>query len=278
MKKTLILGCSALFLGGCGLFSSNATLTQNQQIAAYIRHEHNAGSGSKNLKEPANSAKTKAHIYTALGTVYLQAGHPRKALRELKLAVTKAYRSPAALDTIGLAYEQIQQYKLADNAFRRAIVIVGNNPEYRNNYGAFLISVKHYHKAVYQLKKAVADPMYSTPQFAWTNLARAYAGLNMLPDERKALHHALYLVPNYPPVLQMLAEIDFKAGNVKAAYDKIQIVLAQEPNNSAALLLAGKIAAQNGNNKLADHLLKRCVDSSPFSVYGREAQRLLVQH
>lgn len=120
------------------------------------------------------------------------------------------------------------------------------NPEYLNNYGAFLINSRNYGEAVIELKRATSDPLYSTPQFAWTNLAQAYAGLKDLSAARDALDRALYLVPNYPPALLMLAELDYNDGKADAAFAHLQVVLAQEPDNADALLLAGRIAALRG--------------------------------
>ncbi|OYV74976.1 MAG: pilus assembly protein PilW, partial [Acidithiobacillus ferrivorans] len=125
---------------------------------------------------------------------------------------------------------------------------------------------------------AAADPLYGTPQFAWTNLAQAYAGLKDLPAARDALNRALYLVPNYPPALQMLAELDFKDGKADAAFAHLQVVLAQEPDNANALLLAGQIAAQQGRTAQAQSLWQRCVTASPYSAAGKRAQQLLLQN
>ena len=111
-----------------------------------------------------------------------------------------------------------------------------------------------------------------------TNLAQAYAGLKNLSAARDALNRALYLVPNYPPALLMLAELDYKDGKADAAFAHLQVVLAQEPDNADALLLAGRIAAMQGRTTQAQSLWKHCIEASPYSSASKQAQQLLLQN
>ncbi|MDA8176345.1 MULTISPECIES: type IV pilus biogenesis/stability protein PilW [Acidithiobacillus] len=266
-------------LSGCGLFGSKSSpMTSDQQMAAFIAHEHKTRATDQGLQAPADDGKAKAGIYTSLGTAYLQDGHPRQAIRELQMANQADDSYADAYNVMGLAYEQLGQKTLARQAFEQALSLDAKNPEYRNNYGAFLVNTGDYQQAIVQLKQATADPLYSTPQFAWTNLAQAYAGLKDPVAARNALNRALYLLPNYPPALQILAEMDFKEGNVQAAYGHLQVVLAQEPDNASALLLAGQIAARQGRPEQAAALWQRCVNAAPYSDAGKKAQQLLLQH
>ena len=279
MTRLLALSAGILLLSGCGLFGSGGSaLTPDQPMAAYIAHEHNTNASSSGFKPaPANTGKAKAGIYTSLGSAYLQDGHPRQAIRELQLAIADNNNYADAYNVMGLAYELLRQNELARSAFRLALSMDAKNPEYLNNYGAFLIDTGNYAEAIIELKRATADPLYSTPQFAWTNLAQAYAGLKELPAARNALNRALYLVPNYPPALLMLAELDDKDGKTTAAFAHLQVVLAQDTDNADALLLAGQIAHQQGRITQAKSLWRRCVEASPYSVVGKQAQRHLLQ-
>ncbi len=279
MKKIIIpslLGLS--LLSGCGLFGSkDAAMTPDQQMAAFIAHEHKTNTANQGLQPSTNDGKTKAGIYTSLGTAYLQDGHPRQAIRELQKATQIDNNYADAYNVMGLAYGQLAQNALARQAFEQALAIDAKNPEYRNNFGAFLVNTGDYRAAIAQLKQATADPLYSTPQFAWTNLAQAYAGLKNPQAARNALNRALYLLPNYPPALQILADMDFKAGRADAAYSHLQVVLAQEPDNANALLLAGQVMAQQGRSAQATAFWQRCVNAAPYSSAGKQAQMLLMR-
>lgn len=250
----------------------------DQQMAAFIAHEHKAQQNSKAIKGTSDGPKAKGKVYTALGVAYLQSGHPRQAIRELRNATHADPDAAPAYNAMGLAYQQLDQAALAQSAFEHAISIDTKNPSYHNNYGAFLVHIGKYKEALRQLHVAITDPLYSTPQFAWTNMAQAYLNMHKPQSARNALHRALYLLPNYPPAMEILAGMDFKAGDIVAASSHIHTVLEQEPNNAGALLLAGNIAEKQGLNQNAVQLWTRCVNASPYSGYGREAQSLLLEH
>lgn len=268
---------TALMLGGCGMFGHSTPISNNQQLAEFIAHEHASAKHSQHLQGSVNDPKTRSHIYVSLGIAYLQAGHPRQAIRELQHAIQESSDTPNAYNVMGLAYQQLNQDGMADRSFKQAISMDNKNPEYRNNYGGFLVHIKDYANAIHQLTVATNDPMYSTPQFAWTNMAQAYIGLHANLKAKSAIQRALYLMPNYPPALELLAGIEYKNGNTQAAYTHLQIVLAQQPDNANALLLAGNIANKDGNYSQAKEFWTRCVNAQPYSTAGKKAQTLLLE-
>ena len=237
-------------------------------------------SGCASDGQPAvqDTPRHKADIYTSLATAYLENGHPREAVRELQAALAAEQDYAPAYNVMGLAYQQLKQPDLARRAFRAALSLDPKNPEVLNNYGAFLIDNGDYAEAVHILKQATANPLYGTPQFAWTNLARAYLGLKQPQAARQAIAQALMLVPNYAPALHLLAEMEYKDGNLPAAFSRLQVVLAQQPDNADALVLAGRIAAQEGRVSEARDFWKRSVDAAPYSAAGVAAQHLLIQY
>lgn len=236
------------------------------------------GCASDGQPAAESTPQHKADIYTSLGTAYLENGHPREAVRELQAAIAADNGYPQAYNVMGLAYQQLNQPELARRTFRQALSLAPKNPEILNNYGAFLIGNGDYSEAVRILKKAAADPLYGTPQFAWTNLARAYLGLKQPQAARQAIAQALALLPNYAPALQLLAEMEYQDGKLPDAFSHLQVVLAQQPNSADALVLAGRIAAQQGQVGEARAFWKRSVDAAPYSVAGKAAQHLLMQY
>ncbi|AIA55004.1 MULTISPECIES: type IV pilus biogenesis/stability protein PilW [Acidithiobacillus] len=260
-------------LSGCGLFSSKRSNLAPAELAAQEARQNAAAAESRGLRAPPTD---KAAIYTSLGAAYLQDGHPREAIRQLQLALKEPGNHGEAYNVMALAYANLDQTEAASQAFSKALAADPKNPEYLNNYGAFLVQHKDYAKAIPYLKRATEDPLYATPQFAWTNLGLAYIGLKDQAAARAALARALYLKPAYPPALQVLAQLDFTAGDLPAAYSHVREVLAQEPQEQPALLLAGRIAAAQGQRREAEEYWQRCVNANPYSPAGKEAQRLLL--
>ena len=271
LRVTLLLGLSVTS-SACALFSGQQKLTPAEEAAAAARNAPPNPAASLHAAPPNQVA-----IYTSLGTAYLQGGHPRAAVRELQQAIKLPGNHGDAYDVLGLAYQALGQATLAEGAFRHALETEPNNPEFLNNYGAFLLEQGRFSAAVEQLRKATSDPLYSTPQFAWTNLAAAYRGLKQQNQAVIALQKALYFKPGYPPALLLWAEMEYQAHDLMAAYGHLQGVLAQEPDNAQALLLAGNISWQQGQKEQAKSLWERCVNASPYSAAGKDAQRRLLQ-
>jgi type IV pilus assembly protein PilF len=271
--RLLSIATLTVALGACGLFSGPQKATPVQEAAAAARNAPPNPLASLHAAPPDQVA-----IYTSLGTAYLQEGHPRAAIRELKQALTQPGKHGDAYDVLGLAYQNLGQADLAAEAFRKALDEEPKNPEFLNNYGAFLLNQGKYADAVPILEKATQDPLYSTPQYAWTNLAAAYRGLQRPQQAVVALQKALYFKPGYPPALLLWAEMEYQDHEVSEAYGHLQEILAEEPDNAEALLLAGRISWEQGQASQARSFWERCVNASPYSDAGKAAQNYLLRY
>lgn len=242
-------------------------------LAAFLFLSGCATGGGESTSTPAK----RAQIYTALGAAYLQQGQARAAVQEFNKAIEIDPRSADAHSALGLAYQQLNQPDLAANAFRKALDISPNAPGILNNYGAFLLSQGKLDEAEKALKRALADPLYPTPQFAYLNLAKVYAARGNQQQARDMLGHALEIQRNFAPALLQLAFLDYAEGNMPAAESEVEQVLAQMPTDLDAQLLAGKIAKARNRQADARHYLQQLIDQAPFSPQGRNAQNLLLQ-
>ncbi len=268
----LLLVFTVFFVASCGIFGDKGkALNPAEEAAAAARHAPPNPAASLQAGPPDQVA-----IYTSLGTAYLQNGHPRAAVRELQEALAQPGKHGDTYNVLGLAYQALGQGKLASESFRHALAEDPSNPQFRNNYGAFLLEQGDYAAAIQELRKAVADPLYSTPEFAWTNLAAAYHRLKEDQKALAAIEKALYFKPGYPPALLLWAQMDWQEGNLRNAFEHLQGVLAQEPDNAEALLLAGQIAKRQGQVARAREFWERCVNASPYSAAGKQAQSELL--
>ena len=59
------------------------------------------------------------------------------------------------------------------------------------------------------------DPMYATPEMAWTNIGRCRIRIGEKEAANEALLAALVLSPDYLPALRALALLHLEWGNVK---------------------------------------------------------------
>lgn len=104
-----------------------------------------------------------------LGIQYLQKGHLNRANEKLSKALDQNPDSPKVNHYFALLQERLGNKAKADKYFRKAISLAPKDPEIRNNYGSYLCKNGQPQKAVQQFLTAVKDPLYRTPEFAYTN-------------------------------------------------------------------------------------------------------------
>jgi len=127
--------------------------------------------------------KAKASNYNAdLGIRYLQKGRLKLANEKLQKALEQNPNSAQSNHYFALLQQRLGNKSKASHYFSKAVSISPKDPEIRNNYGSFLCDTGHPQAAIKQFMVAVNDPLYSTPEFAYTN-----AGICL----RKANNHAL---------------------------------------------------------------------------------------
>jgi tetratricopeptide (TPR) repeat protein len=71
-----------------------------------------------------------------------------------------------------------------------------------NDIGAYLIELGRPAEAVPWLEKATVSTRYATYHFAWYNLGRAHAALQMYRRALECFAHALDIDPEYAPALE----------------------------------------------------------------------------
>jgi len=114
--------------------------------------------------------ETKASEFNAdLGIRYLQKGRLQLADEKLKKALDQNPNSARSNHYFAILQQKLGNYQKAEHYFNRAVNIKPKDPEIRNNYGSFLCETNRPQAAVKQFLSAVADPLYRTPEFAYTN-------------------------------------------------------------------------------------------------------------
>ncbi len=182
-----------------------------------------AACGTSTKRPAENGSERAAGINARLGAGYLAQGELELAKKKLDKALAQDPRSAEAHAAYGLLQSRLGQAEQAEKHFKKALKYGPGNSETLNNYGTFLCSQGRIEEAEQQFLAALKDPLYQTPQYAYTNAARCSM---KLPDYAKAelyLKKALKQAPRFPNALYQMAVLNNKQGNnrlAKAYMDK----------------------------------------------------------
>lgn len=196
-----------------------------------------------------NARRRLLQIHTELGVAYLQRNQPEIAQRELEKALAIDSDDVNANNAMALLQSRLKRYDDADKYFRRAVSARPPNPEAHNNYGVFLCEQGRIDAAEEQFKRALADPLYKTP-----DLANLNAGLCLMkkPVPQAAAAYfkaALEANPKLAPALMQMAKISFDSGNTLSARGYMQRYFEVAPDSPESLWLAVTIEQALGTNK-----------------------------
>jgi type IV pilus assembly protein PilF len=174
--------------------------------------------------------RQSAKVHTELGAGYFQRDQTSIALDEFTEATKIDPDYALAYNGLGLVYAKLGEDAKADANFKKSIQLEPGNPESRNNYGAFLCSRGRIDESIVQFNAAVKDPLYATPELAYTN-----AGICSLKkkDEKNAEAYfvkALQFQPLMHQAAYQLALIQFNRGEYEQARKSLVNALVSNPS------------------------------------------------
>ena len=159
--------------------------------------------------------KKAADYNSELGVRYLQQGRLKLADEKLRKSLVQNPNSAQSNHYFALLQQRLGINEQASLHFKKAIKITPQDPELRNNYGSFLCKTNKPQAAVTQFLAAIKNPLYSTPEFAYTNAGiclRKASNANNAQAE-KYFHLALEKKVSFPSALLELAKLYGDQGN-----------------------------------------------------------------
>jgi Tfp pilus assembly protein PilF len=176
------------------------------------------------------------------------------------------------LNDLGYISARLKQYNEAISYYKRAISIDPNYSEAMNNLGVTYLEVENWDEAIKYFEMALRNPLYATPEKAYTNLGYALYKKGDYPDAVDTLEEVSQRYPNYPQHFYVLGLVYMKLGEYGAAIDEFKKALNIAPEYidvhwelANAYLKAGdkkeavkhfKIVAESGNDERSKEALK----------------------
>ena len=218
--------------------------------------------GTTNVRSKSSQA---AEYNAKLGAEYLRKNRLTLAAEKLQKALSQNPYSESANHYYALLQQKLGNNPLALKHFKRAIKVSQRNPDLHNNYGSFLCSIKRYKQAIREFAIAVKDPLYKTPEFAYTNagvcIAESDTGENPEPYFRKALE----INPKFSSALYQMAKFSWQNGNpakAQAFLFRYNEVATQTPES---LLLCKQVNEKLGETQQAEKCVSQLLTHFPAS-------------
>ena len=218
------------FAWGCETTTSKAALSTLMQVSPYYTPEERAPGAAlgtaaqmEHEKEVAREGKNQINIYSSgaekvakypehetalkqkikeaeahykLGVSYLNKNQIKEAFIEFQEAIRLNPIDKYSLNALGYIHAIFEQYDEARTYYKSAIAIDPNYSEALNNLGITYLYTKNWKKAARYFKMALKNPLYSTPEKAYSNLGYALYKKRDYVNAEKILQGALTRYPH----------------------------------------------------------------------------------
>lgn len=217
------------------------------------------GACSTTAEREAEDAKRQRLVETnvQLAAGYLQRGQLEFAKEKLEKALSIDPDDVNANNTMALLQWRLKEYTAAETHFRRAVRSEKGNGESQNNYGVFLCERGRLEEAINRFRRAVDDPLYSTPAVANQNAGLCLTKAGNSAAAEPFFREALKINPRLAPSLEQMARISLEAGKPLAARGFIQRYFQAGEDTAEVLWLAVRIEQALGHkNEEASYALR----------------------
>lgn len=209
--------------------------------------------GCSNSPAKSSSSSTKASAYyTQLGVGYLQRGRLDLASLNLEKALTEGEDSADVHHYYALLQEALGNQTKAGQHFQIALKMDARNPELLNNYGSFLCKTGNIQSAERAFMSAVSDPLYRTPEFAYTNagICVRKRGDNQLAENY--FRQALQKNSVYGDALYQMAKLNHEKGDNPKAQAFLYRYNDSAPATADSLLLCYQVESALNDQEKAE--------------------------
>jgi type IV pilus assembly protein PilF len=214
--------------------------------------------------EPEERKRARIRLELAVG--YFEQGQTTIALDELKLALAADPNFSAAYNLRGLVYMRLNDPRLAEDSFRRALALSPGDANTQHNIGWLMCQQSRYPEAVTFFTQALANPQYGDrPKTLLTQgLCQLRAGQPAQAEE--SLSRSYELDAGNPITGYNLSLLLYQRGELARAQFYIRRINNSELANAESLWLGVRVENRLGNRDAQEQLagqLRRRFPQSP---------------
>lgn len=166
-------------------------------------------------------------VNTEMGLGYLQQNNFELASEKLLKALRQNPESVKANYVYAVLQDKLEQKELAEYHYQKATELDPKNSEAANNFGAFLCRNGRQLESEKYFKRALKNPLYKTPEYAYTNAAVCMLQVDELQRGKEYLRKAIAAKSNFGPALLSMGDVLYKEGdytNAKIYLDRYHLV------------------------------------------------------
>lgn len=220
-------------------------------------------------------ARRRARIRLELAVGYFGQGQTTIALDELKQSIAADPNYGEAHNLRGLIYMRLNDLRVAEESFRRALAINPRDSNVMHNLGWLLCQQARYPESFQYFSLALADPQYNerAKTYRAQGLCQVRAGLRQ--EGELSLLKSYEFEPNNPVTAYNLATLMYQRGDLVRAQFYVRRLNNSEMANAESLWLGVKVERRMENRdamlQLSGQLLKRFPQSTEAGAYQRGA-------
>lgn len=223
---------------------------------------------------PTQNEKASA-VNVQLGIGYLQQNKLELASEKLSKALRQNPRSASVHNAYAILQERLKQLDKAEYHYRRATELDPDDSQAANNYGTFLCRNGREIESEKYFLRALDNPLYSTPEFAYTNAAVCLLKVDQVEPAIEYLRKALAARSDFAPALLAMGGVYFDLMDYKTAklyLDRYHLVATANPRS---LWMSIRAALKLDPNTNIDELVERLATDFPNSAEYRALQEML---
>ncbi len=220
-------------------------------------------------------ARRRARIRLELAVSYFEEGKTTIALDELKQALVIDPSYGEAYNLRGLVYMRLNDLRLAEDSFRRAVALNPRDAGVLQNYGWLMCQTGRYSEAADAFNQVLSNPLYGDRAKTYLTLGLCQSKAGRPEDAERSLARSYELDASNPITGFNLANLLYKRGDFVRAQFYIRRINNSELANAESLWLGIKAERRLNNavaaQQLAEQLRKRFPQARELGLYDRGA-------
>ena len=210
--------------------------------------------------------RRRARIRLELAVSYFEQGQTTVALDELKQSLAADPNFGPAYNLRGLVYMRLNDFRLAEDSFRRALALNATDSNTQHNLGWLMCQQGRYNDAMPFFAQALANPQYGDRPKTLLIQGLCHIRAGQRPAAEESLARSYELDAGNPITGYNLALLLYQRGELVRAQFYIRRINNSELANAESLWLGTKVEHRLGNREAEEQLagqLRRRFPQSP---------------